>query len=188
MIDVQSLRELMLYEPQSGLLTWRERPRKFFKSDQEWRRWNTRYARTRAFNRNQQGYRDGMILRRTYREHHVVWALHHGDWPAGLVDHINGIRDDNRIENLRVVTRSENARNRRLSAANSSGANGVYRHKERWRATITVSLGTFDTFDEAVAARKLAEAGLGFHPNHGAPAQTIQEYGARHGVDWSKDD
>ena len=48
---------------------------------------------------------------RQYLQHRVAWALHYGEWPASFIDHINHIRDDNRIHNLRVVTRAENNSN-----------------------------------------------------------------------------
>ena len=49
-----------------------------------------------------------MIYDKPYRAHRVIWALVHGEWPEGQIDHINGVRDDNRLENLRVVTNQDN--------------------------------------------------------------------------------
>lgn len=61
-----------------------------------------------------QGYRKGMIKRKSYREHRLIWIWHNGDIPKNLlIDHINGIRGDNRIENLRLVTVSQNQNNRK---------------------------------------------------------------------------
>ena len=98
-----------------------------------------------------------------YLAHRVVWCLHYGYWPTELIDHINGIRHDNRIENLREVTVAKNRLNVR-QARNDSGVVGVtWAKKERnWRASINingkgVNLGHFSNLNDAIAARKAAE-------------------------------
>ena len=80
------------------------------------------------------------------------------------LDHINGAKDDNRIENLRLITHSENSVNTRRKRNNTSGHAGVFWNKQinKWVASIRVhpkriNLGNFDTKEEAVAARKTAE-------------------------------
>lgn len=166
---------LMRYEPETGKLFWLQRPRAFFKSEREWKRWNTRYAGKEAFTPNSSGYLDGMIFRQMYRAHQVAWALHHGNWPEENIDHINGDRADNRIDNLRLASFKENARNTKLRRTNKSGCVGVLPLRRRWRAYIYAEneqrhIGVFDTYEEAVAARKEAEARYGFHPNHGRVA------------------
>ena len=106
--------------------------------------------------------------------HRLVWLYHHGDWPNNQIDHINGDRRDNRIENLRDVTHNDNHRNmcrRRNSKSKHAGVLWRARDK-RWQASIGENgrhryLGYFKTEEEAIAARKAAEARLGFHPNHG---------------------
>jgi hypothetical protein len=83
--------------------------------------------------------------------------------PAGLrVDHVDGDTLNNRRENLRVCTHQQNLFNQRLSASNTSGKTGVGRHGKNWCARIkvngrTIRLGSFDHFEEAVAARLAAE-------------------------------
>ena len=93
-------------------------------------------------------------------------ALHRflfGDAPEGLMwDHINRNTLDNTRTNLRVVTSSINNRNRGMHADNTSGFKGVCKHRNHWRADISYDgirfhLGTFDTIEEAVEARKAAE-------------------------------
>lgn len=79
-----------------------------------------------------------------------------------VVDHVNHKTTDNRIENLRVCSHTENMRNSRRYSNNTSGRTGVYKYKDKWRVTITINkkdkhLGVFGTFDEAVRARELAE-------------------------------
>ena len=90
------------------------------------------------------------------------------------VDHINGIRSDNKWSNLRHATQLENTRNRKKSSRNKSGVTGVIwdKSKEKWQARIgvcgkSITLGRFDDFDSAVISRKLAEVKYGFHKNHG---------------------
>ena len=137
--------------------------------------WNTRYAGKEAFTAvNGSGYLCGAILGRTYRAHRIIWLLHSGEWPSADLDHINGRREDNRIINLRAVSRTENLKNQRLSTKNTSGVLGVCWHKsrEKWAARINVSgrkmhIGYFESFDAAVAARKAANIEYGFHENHG---------------------
>lgn len=165
------LRQLFKYDPETGALTWRERPREMFQESFHWKRWNTRYA-GRAASSAIRGYLRVTVGGKSRRAHRVIWALVHGAWPEGEIDHINGVRSDNRLVNLREVSRVINARNVSLNARNASGVTGVYRQGERWRAFIgiggsNVSLGSFVTFAEAVAARKAAAKVLRYHENHG---------------------
>lgn len=90
------------------------------------------------------------------------------------IDHINGVKSDNRISNLRDVPHDENQRNRCAPKCNSSGVVGVCRDKEtgKWQSYISrdgerFNLGRFNDSDAAVAARKSAERLYGFHENHG---------------------
>jgi hypothetical protein len=170
-VDPEMLRSLLSYDPETGELRWKARPRELFKAEHFQRTWNTRHAGKLAFTVGCQGYRRGTIFRRMYLAHIVAWAMYYDRWPTKCIDHINGVRDDNRIANLREATRTENARNARMKRNNTSGATGVFPHKNRWRAYINLHLGIFDTFEEAVAARKAAEADIGgYHPNHGVAA------------------
>ena len=109
------------------------------------------------------------------RHHRYVWEQANGSIPDGLdIDHINGKRDDNRLENLRLVTRQENMRNAKLFNTNTSKVTGVSwgKRKQRWRAYIVVDykqihLGHYRHWFDAVCARKSAEVNFKFHPNHG---------------------
>ena len=118
----------------------------------------------------------------TLAAHRVAWALHHGNWPSGQIDHINGDKTDNRICNLRDVVNAENARNSAMKSNNTSGVSGVYLHKQtgKWCAQInafgkTVGLGLFVEKRDAVIARKAAERVLGYHQNHGRKTQDMIE-------------
>ena len=122
------------------------------------------------------GYLQINIDRRPYVVHRLVFVYMEGFMPDCDVDHINGNRIDNRWVNLRLVNRQDNLRNMGVRKDNQSGVPGVSYAKDRnkWHSFIhadkhnRVNLGYFDSFDEAVAARKGAEVLLGFHPNHGA--------------------
>ena len=117
----------------------------------------------------------------TYAAHRICWKLYHReDIPNSLeIDHINGDPSDNRIENLRLVTMSENMRNKKRYGSNTSGIVGVALRSDmregtaRWRAQINIDgknikLGSFKTKDEAISARKEAEARFGFSEGHGS--------------------
>lgn len=107
------------------------------------------------------GYRHITIDRRAYKEHRVVWCWVHGRWPPDEIDHINRDRSDNRVENLREATRSQNAINGPVRRNNATGHNGVSRRHGRWLARIHIGyksrfLGYFDSLDDAIAARAIA--------------------------------
>lgn len=169
------LRQLLDYEPETGALTWCERPREMFDSDRNWRSWNTRYAETAAFTVDHyKGYKSGRLLDRNFFAHRVIWAVMTGAWPGQEIDHINGVKRDNRWLNLRDVSPSINSRNSKRWAHNSSGHNGVSWSSAagKWRAHLKISgrqkhLGLFADIMDAVAARKAAEAEFGFTERHG---------------------
>lgn len=92
-----------------------------------------------------------------YREHRVIWLMHYGSFPTMELDHINGVRDDNRLENLRQVTRSQNIQNlKRARSDNSNGLLGVSYKKpnKKWAAAIQkdgkkIHIGLYATAQEA---------------------------------------
>ena len=106
--------------------------------------------------------------------HRIAWTLYYKKIPENFIDHINHIRSDNRIENLREVSKVENNKNQSMPKHNTSGFVGVSYHKRDkiWEARIKVNynqiyLGRFKTKEEAIEARKKAEVQYGFHANHG---------------------
>ena len=107
--------------------------------------------------------------------HHAVWREANGPIPEGMmIDHINGDTHDNRLENLRVVTRQENMMNVKLRTDNTSGVVGVSYDKSRDKWMVYASkhsqrthLGRYDDWFEAVCARMSANNRYGFHENHG---------------------
>ena len=184
---VELLRKLLRYEPETGKLFWRKRPREMFDSDRIFKSWNSRLGGKEAFLiNNGKGYLTGTIFYKTYKAHRVAWALHYGEWPKDQIDHINGNRSDNRVENLRDVRRKVNMRNQKRRRTNKSGYAGVAQRKNgKWRATIwdkgkSNNLGTFEHFKCAVEARINAEIRLGYTDRHGkiftpAPPKPTQE-------------
>ena len=96
---------------------------------------------------------------RSYLAHRLAWFLYHGDWPKEDIDHINNIRDDNRIVNLREATRRENHGNRKVLEGGSSKYKGVswYKRYCNWIAKIKINykqihLGYYTTEEEAALA------------------------------------
>ena len=112
-----------------------------------------------------EGYVKVKLKGKSYPIHRLMWLLAHGEHPDRFVDHINGDRMDNRLCNLRLVTKAENAKNRRPTKTSVSGLNGVVWRNDsmKWRSFIRYNnalmhLGSFEDFFEAVCARKSAEA------------------------------
>lgn len=174
------LRKILRYDPDTGKLFWRKRPVEMFADGARpakslCKTWNDLYAGKEAFTSlNAEGYKRGSIFRSVFHAQRVAWAIYYGESPKGEIDHENGVKSDNRIENLRDVTHRENGRNQKRKSNNVSGATGVCWHKrdERWAAYIHGNrgreyLGYFTDKSAAIAARKSAEQRLGYHTNHG---------------------
>lgn len=176
----EELRKLLEYDPATGALRYRAAWPGLFSSEGKLSRearcskWNANHAGTAAFEGlSSQGYRAGTITGVRVCAHRVIIAMTTGKWPDS-VDHINGDRQDNRLSNLRVVSRAENAKNAAKPRTNTSGHIGVGWRQDlgKWRASIGVKgkarhLGIFDSLEEAIAARAAADEEHGFHPNHG---------------------
>lgn len=169
------LRQLLDYDPETGVLRWKERPATFFR-DGFADAWNAKWAGKEIRHVSSDGYIQCRLFNRAQKAHRLIWKLVTGDDPS-FIDHIDGNRQNNRRANLRDVDRAANQKNMRLSGANTSGVCGVYLDKRRgtWYARITVNwadinLGTFRSFEDAVAARKEAELRYDFHENHGKAA------------------
>ena len=156
------LRECFDLDAESGVLTWRTRPRHHFVSLRGFRTWNATHAGKQAGIPTVNGYLRTAVCKVRYQVHRIIFAMHHSmelrDVPA-LLDHINGCRSDNRPANLRPANALQNSHNVRLRPQNTSGFRGVQQNKRsgRWLAAINIAgvrthLGTFDTPEEASAA------------------------------------
>lgn len=184
------IRELLHYSPDTGIFTWRERARRWFRSDRDFRAWNARYAGERAgaiWTNHETGYQARVIrlLGRRHKEHRVAWMWMTDEPLPPEIDHENRDATDNRWMNLRASTHANNGRNQSMSRNNTSGVTGVRWHKAtgKWQAQCKVSgiphhLGLFRDLCEA--ARVVAEfrAANGFDPSHGSELACYHGKGA----------
>lgn len=174
----------------NSLIRWPENPqdhadfaKRFLRYDPESGKlfWKVSRCRTRvgdeAGSITHECYLRVKLAQRDMCAHRVAWLLHFGSWPDGEIDHINHIRHDNRVINLRIVTDAEQSKNTSMPKINKYGHVGIGFRKEKncWRAFIGSNerkrghkhLGYFATKEEAIAARKKAELDFGYHQNHG---------------------
>lgn len=110
------------------------------------------------------GYIRITLRGRNYLAHRLAWFYMNEEWPPEQIDHINGQRDDNRIENLRCATPHQNAHNK--ASTRPDGVVGVSPQRGKYVATIGVRgkrhyLGSFSTYEAAVRARRRAEKKFG---------------------------
>ena len=157
MITYSELNKLLSYEPDTGVFTWLV--------DGGSRRRSGNVAGQSDIIVNK--YRSVRIGSKFYQLHRVAWCLKTGEWPEKQIDHKNGVKGDNRWDNLRLATNGQNTFNTPVSKRNTSGCKGVcWMKKEKtWRANIMVNgvvhkLGYHKSLDDAVAARRAAEARL----------------------------
>lgn len=157
-----------LFEYRDGALVWRARGGAL-------KNWDVRFAGTCAGSKDQNGYINIGIGGVLFKAHRLVWAMFNGEIPDGMqIDHKNGNRVDNRIENLRLATPGQNRQNAKLRDDNRTRLKGVdFNHRVgKWRARIssdgrTRHLGYFPTPEEAHAAYKGAANEL--HGDFAAP-------------------
>lgn len=137
------LRSILRYDPEMGAFTWlvqrgsRVRPGSIAGSVQTG------------------GYRQIVINGQAYVAHRLAWFAHYGEWPTRQIDHINGVRDDNRIANLRLATQRQNAINSRRRLPSSTGERNIsLLNSGRFRvALFRRHVGVYDTMEKAIAAR-----------------------------------
>lgn len=168
------LKDILEYNPENGELRWKVRSEKYFPTSQSSRCWNGAWVGKLALNAlDKKGYRVGSIFNKDYKSHRIIWFMIYGYLPD-QIDHINGIKSDNRLSNLREVSNHENHRNMGVQKNTKTGVTGVQwlKREKSYMARICVNnkeirLGYFKDFADAVKARKIAEREYGFHPNHG---------------------
>ena len=162
----EELMEILDYDPQSGIFTYKNSRRSDCNSKQ-------------AGSISKKGYLYISIHNKKYKAHRLAWLWYYGKFPKGQLDHIDHNKLNNSIDNLREMSNQENHKNNGIQKNNTSGVPGVHFSKDtgKWIAYIKISgkrkhLGCFTDFEDAVLARKKAEYILGFHPNNGKDTST----------------
>jgi len=162
LLTQEQLKELVSYDKSTGDMLWIVQKSKRIKIG------------TKVGTIMNKGYYRVKIDGIPYLVHRLAWLYTFGVFPEYDIDHINGNRLDNRINNLREVTSQGNAQNRKLGSNNTSGVVGVRWSKfhSKWYAVINVNkkqkhLGYFENKEDAVSARKTAEIKYNYHENHG---------------------
>jgi hypothetical protein len=164
-LTVDLLNHLFEYDKETGNLIWKIKPS---------RRGHSVKAGDIAGTLKSHGYLCVGINYNSYRAHRLIFLMHKGYLPK-TIDHINGDKLDNRIENLRAATVGQNQHNRKTNANNTSGYKGVSWNKaqKKWTARITlerkiIHLGYFANVEEAAeVVRKAREELHGSFANHG---------------------
>ena len=156
MITKHQLQELLSYDPDTGVFTQIKARQKVRVGDV-------------AGGVKNHGYVVIKINGKFYQAHRLAWLYVYGEFPIDALDHINRIRNDNRICNLRLATNADNVQNKSVFRNNTSGSTGVTwdKRSKKWKAYISVRrektiLGYFTNICDAVAARKAADPK--FHP------------------------
>lgn len=164
MITQERLHELLSYDPDTGFFMWKKKRSKA-------------KVNSPAGVVNARGYIQIGIDKKVFLAHRLAWIYTYGALPAGQVDHINRVKTDNRLCNLRDVSPSENAQNRHVVSANKSGYKGVSWDATRgkWLAAIelmgrTYHLGRFVNLEDAVSAYA---AGAALHHSCNPAAEAI---------------
>ena len=153
--NAQRLADAFRYEPDTGFLYWKNASG------------NGRIKPgTKAGCLTECGGIKITFQRKGYFAHHIVWLMHHGTLPSKFIDHKNGNRADNRIENLRECEQWQNMQNLKESSCGSAGIRGAHKYRNgRWASAIIVKgqkqwLGTFGSADEAAQAYREAKRQL----------------------------
>jgi hypothetical protein len=165
-ITADYVRDRLDYNPKTGELRWRT----ILETDRFTRTWNTRYAGKVAGCLDVYGRRvirlDGFL----YFSHQLAWLYFYSRWPHPEIDHKNRNMSDNRIDNLRIATSSQNKHNKGKLRTNTSGYKGVTWHSQtnKWAARIwlnnkPISLGLFQSKEDAAAAYARAAEKLHGH-------------------------
>ena len=162
-LDHETLTRILDYDPETGVFRWKEK------------------ISCKNVVGSVAGFRDNGYVRigiygNQFLAHRLAWLYVHGEWPNEEIDHINMDRSDNRIANLRHVTKVQNMRNRGAQANNKVGLKGVCEHKQqpgKYTAQIFINrkkihLGVFTSPEEAHQA--YVQASAIYHKEHGRAA------------------
>lgn len=148
MLTQERLKELLDYDPETGIFTWKSLPK------------GRRQNGYRAGYKEYQGYIIISFRPKRIMAHRLAWLYMTGKWPSGDIDHINLIKDDNRFSNLREATRSQNCMNRGVGRISKSGLKGIswLELRKRWRVRVMLNrkqyCRIFKSLDEAIEGAK----------------------------------
>lgn len=157
MLSKKEISALFDYNPQEGILRWKETHRR------------VRKGQPAGCECKKEGKPTYIVVRvgnapgKLYPAHQLIWCLMTGEWPSFLIDHRDLDGTNNKWENLRKATNGQNMMNGRLRSDNKTGVKGVTMHRNGvFRARINVAgkevfLGRFQTLEEATLARKMAQ-------------------------------
>lgn len=155
-LPANEVRDLLDYDPISGVFTWKMR------SDGP-ARWNAEWVGRQAGSVNHDGYISIGIRNRRYQAHRLAWAWMIGTWPDRDIDHVDGNRSNNQWQNLRKATKSQNSQNTKIPKTNTTGVKGVCYDKNtgKWQSQIRCNgkrmyLGQFASISQAQAAYEMA--------------------------------
>lgn len=162
-ITAEYARSVLSYDPETGILTWLVNSSR-----------NVKAGRV-AGSGCGMGYIAVTINKKPYLAHRLAWLIHYGSWPDNVIDHINGVRTDNRIVNLRDCTNQENLFNTKTYSNSSTGIKGVSWNAKakKWQTSVkfnykTYHFGMFDDINDAASAVKSGRERLhGEFANHG---------------------
>ena len=153
MITQAELKELLNYDQETGIFTWSIKPRR-----------GINIGDIAGSKRKHDGYVAIRIQGKQYYAHKLAWLYVHNVWSTQEIDHINRIRDDNRLSNLRELSPALNSQNRNKKITNTSGYTGVYwcKNSKKWKSQISYNsirkhLGSFNNIKDAYEAYLIAK-------------------------------
>lgn len=147
-LAIEKLNSIVSYEKETGFLFWKKHKNQSSKEGSV------------AGSVDCEGYVTVRTAWGAFKAHRIAWAIHFNEWPKSFIDHINGNKSDNRIENLRIASHSQNCQNKRKALPSSKSGligamfdNTTGRYRSRiWVGKKRISLGSFKTAEEAHAA------------------------------------
>jgi len=156
-MDSEYVKKRLKYDPETGVFIWKPR------AGDKW--WNANFAGEIAGTINNKGYRRIMIDGKPYMVARLAWLYVHGEWPKNEIDHINRVKDDDRLANLRDVTHTENSNNR---SSNNGLLEGVHWNtkKAKYQAQIPPSVPVFGMtylgqYGDPIVAGEVVQEGIG---------------------------
>lgn len=167
---LEKFKDIYSYDPETGLFT----------RIKDGNRFDRQIGQVVGSFDNTVGYIRIGITGKVVLAHRLAWFYVYDYYPKEAIDHINGIRTDNRISNLRLVTTSESSKNMAIRKDNSTGNTGITFTKNRYWARIynenkCISLGRYITLEEAIKVRKEAEIRYNYHKNHGRVGLSLNQ-------------